>query len=153
MKNKKIKELIQHHQLAMEKESTACYPSEACGFIIASETESEFIPCENLQDKMHAYDPETFPRDSKTAYYISPKKFMDSMKQGEKTGKKISVIFHSHPDHEAYFSEEDQKAAQLDGEPVYPDIVHHVISIKQGVPDTSKTFCWNNSLKEFNEMS
>ena len=148
---KTIKELINKYQKEIEAEAIRCYPSECCGFITSSETQDEFFPCENLQDKMHAYDPETFTRDSKTAYYISPKVIMDVMKNGETSGKKIRVIYHSHPDHDAYFSDEDQQAATYEKEPVYPGIDYHVVSVYNGKIKAHETFCWNPQEHKFTE--
>jgi len=53
---------------------TENYPSEACGILVGPKGESAgtvFHVCLNVYDEMHAREPETYPRTSKTAYLIS----------------------------------------------------------------------------------
>ena len=92
------------------------YPEEVCGFVMAG---GEVRRCENQQNKMHALDPETYPRTAKTAYFLGFKdlKFLD---QSLKSERPVRVIYHSHVDVGAYFSDEDVRAAAPDGEPLFP---------------------------------
>jgi adenylyltransferase/sulfurtransferase len=92
------------------------YPEEVCGFVL----DGEVRRCENRQNALHAEDPEHFPRDARTAYNLGAKDlfFLDrSLRPG---GQPVRIIYHSHVDHGAYFSDEDVRAAAPDGELLYP---------------------------------
>ena len=92
------------------------YPEEVCGFILDG---GEVRRCENQQNKMHSVDPETYPRDAKTAYFLGFKdiRFLEDSMKSEKP---VRIIYHSHVDVGAYFSAEDERAATVEGELLYP---------------------------------
>ena len=51
------------------------YPNEACGIVIGPKGKPNAIgvfPIPNLQDELHAQDPERFPRRATTAYQMDP---------------------------------------------------------------------------------
>ncbi len=62
---------------------------------------------ENEADKYHKLDPETFPRTSRTYFKINELRAAKAFDAGEKNGRPIKVIYHSHCDAGAYFSQED----------------------------------------------
>jgi [CysO sulfur-carrier protein]-S-L-cysteine hydrolase len=109
--------------------AVAGYPEEVCGLIIA---EQEVRRCENRQNALHAEDPAHFTRDARTAYNLGPKDlfFLD---KSLRSARPVTVIYHSHVDVGAYFSEEDARAAAPDGELLYP-VEYVVIDVqKDGV--------------------
>jgi proteasome lid subunit RPN8/RPN11 len=118
------------------------YPSECCGLVLEDQGQLSLIPCENLQDSMHAKDPEAFSRTSATAYFIDPKVVMDNE-------AKMRCIYHSHPDHGAYFSEEDQLVAAPFGEPNFPDTSYLVVSVMKGEIAEKNVFLWDESTEQF----
>ena len=92
------------------------YPDEVCGFILGGD---EARRCENRQNALHAEDPEHFPRDARTAYNLGAKDlfFLD---KSLRSPKPVRIIYHSHVEVGAYFSDEDSRAAAPDGELLYP---------------------------------
>jgi proteasome lid subunit RPN8/RPN11 len=94
----------------------AGYPEEVCGFILDG---GEVRRCENQQNKMHARDPESYPRDAKTAYFLGFKD-LRFLEDSFKAARPVRVIYHSHVDVGAYFSAEDERAAAPDGELLWP---------------------------------
>jgi adenylyltransferase/sulfurtransferase len=94
----------------------AGYPEEVCGLIIAGD---EVRRCENRQNALHAEDPVHFPRDARTAYNLGPKDlfFLD---KSLRSARPVTIIYHSHVEVGAYFSDEDARAAAPDGELLYP---------------------------------
>jgi [CysO sulfur-carrier protein]-S-L-cysteine hydrolase len=95
----------------IEAHAVACYPSEACGFVIGpAATPSlldESVREVNEADKYHAMDPETFPRTSETYFKLNELRAARAFDAGEAAGRPIKVIYHSHCDAGAYFSAED----------------------------------------------
>jgi adenylyltransferase/sulfurtransferase len=124
------------------------YPRESCGVILARGGERRLVPCRNVQDDLHRRDPERYPRDARTAYYIDP---ADLLKIGrlEGDGFAVAVIYHSHVDAGAYFSETDRRQALVGGEPAYPDASYVVTSVVEGRADAVAAFRWDASANDF----
>ena len=124
------------------------YPSESCGVVVARKSERRLVPCRNVQDEKHREDPAAFPRDSRTAYYIDPG---DLLRIGrlEQDGFLVSVIYHSHIDAGAYFSETDKRQALFGGEPTYPNATYVVTSVLEGRATDTAAFRWNPGAKDF----
>jgi proteasome lid subunit RPN8/RPN11 len=130
------------------------YPYECCGIIIGKPDTSEediLFRCTNIQNKLHEMDPETYTRDARTAYYIDPKELLGIVKEVEKKKLTIKLFYHSHPDHEAYFSDEDKRMALFDNEPVYPDAGYLVISVRDREIKNKAFFIWKPDNKAFEQ--
>jgi proteasome lid subunit RPN8/RPN11 len=95
----------------LEAHALACYPSECCGFVSGPAEQPALLDAaqreENEADKYHALDPETFPRTSRTYFKINELRAARAFDAGDKSGRPIKVIYHSHCDAGAYFSAED----------------------------------------------
>jgi glutamate-1-semialdehyde 2,1-aminomutase len=113
---------------AIKQQAVAEYPNECCGVILTRGAERRIVPCRNVQDQMHARDPITFPRTARNAYYMDP---LDALKLNRLVdeGFEFAVIYHSHPNAGAYFSETDRAQALIRGEPAYPGAVYVVASV------------------------
>ena len=134
-------EQIQAHALAE-------YPAESCGVIVTRGEERRLLACRNAQNDLHARDPERYPRDARTAYYIDP---ADLLRIGrlEGEGFSVAVIYHSHVDAGAYFSETDRRNAMLGDEPCYPGATYVVTSVMQGRVNAMAAFRWDPARREF----
>ena len=93
------------------------FPSECCGYLLGSGSDSTLVPCVNRQDKLHQLDPEAHPRTSANAYNIGGRELLDLVRSFE-SDQAATIIYHSHPRVGAYFSEEDTRAAEAAGYPV-----------------------------------
>jgi len=117
-------------------EAQRCYPEEACGLILGPADGplcDEARACQNQQNRMHQLDPERFPRDATTAYCLGLKD-LRILEDSAASPRPVKIIYHSHVDRGAYFSDEDRRAALFfDGTPTYP-VDYLVISChKDGV--------------------
>ena len=135
-------------------EGVKCYPEEACGLITGLRAESslqnlELLPMKNVMTLYHERDPKRFPRTNLDGYLIEPLQFVKAEKQLASQGRCIKLIFHSHPDVGAYFSEQDQDDALWNDEPRYPNVDYLVCGIKQGRPDGAIIARYNTQLKSF----
>ena len=82
---------------------------------------------------MHEKDPEFYPRTARRAFLIDPFEFERIVRRAEEVGEVVRGIFHSHPDEDAYFSQEDVDAAVPFGDiPAFPDAEHVVMSVRGG---------------------
>lgn len=129
------------------------YPKECCGLIFGDRQNKEALtflkPCRNIQEAQHRLDPETFPRTAETAFYIAPEEILQSQKEARARGCELRVIYHSHVDAEAYFSEEDKRFALPGGEPAYPGVRYWILSVKKRKVEQSKIFHWDFQRKDF----
>jgi proteasome lid subunit RPN8/RPN11 len=111
------------------------YPDEVCGFIIG---DNEARRCENRQNALHAEDPVAFPRNATTAYNIGAKDlfFLD---RSQRSDRPVRVIYHSHVEVGAYFSDEDVRAATSEGELLYP-VDYLVVDVRKDGVREAKLF-------------
>jgi proteasome lid subunit RPN8/RPN11 len=117
------------------------YPEEVCGFLVQPEAEGaplELRRCDNRQNALHAEDPAHFPRDARTAYNLGPKDllFLDRSLSGPRP---VRIIYHSHIEVGAYFSDEDTRAATSFGELTYP-VDYLVIDVRKDGVRGAKLF-------------
>ncbi len=138
-------------QEAIHAQAVEEYPFESCGVILARGGERRLLRCRNAQNELHARDPVRYPRDARTAYYIDPK---DLLRIGdlERQGFAVAVIYHSHVDAGAYFSDTDRRQAVMGGEPAYPDAVYVVTSVVGGAVDAAAAFRWDAARRDFLAM-
>ncbi len=130
------------------------HPFECCGIITGPEKGEggdTVHRCANIQNRLHKENPEEHPRNARTAYYIDPDELLKILKSAREESHSIKAFYHSHPENEAYFSEEDKKRALFFGEPAYPEAKHIVVSVMDGKAVGYKVFGWDEGKKEFAE--
>lgn len=129
------------------------YPKECCGIVFGpadADVADEARECRNVQDDLHAEDPEAHPRDAATAYNLGAKDLFALQKslRGERPAK---IIYHSHVDVGAYFSPTDQEAALFADEPAYP-VEYVVIDAQKDGCRRATQFAWDPDVKKFVEV-
>ncbi len=133
------------------------YPYECCGMILGPKNQpgifSRLHPCRNVQDEYHAKDPENFPRTAKTAYFIDSKDLLAIQREGRLKDEEIRILYHSHIDTGAYFSEEDTRVAAPEGDPAYPGVNYLVVSVVQKKVKDACLFGWDLKKKEFVQIA
>lgn len=136
---------------AIQSQAVEEYPHESCGVIMRRGDERRLLRCRNAQNELHARDPVRYTRDARTAYYIDPK---DLLRIGdlERQGFEVAVIYHSHVDAGAYFSETDRRQAVVGGDPAYPGAVYVVTSVVRGAVDAVAAFRWDVARRDFVPM-
>jgi [CysO sulfur-carrier protein]-S-L-cysteine hydrolase len=129
------------------------FPYECCGFIIGDDAVEEVRPIKNIQNEMHARDPKSYVRDARTAFLMEPKEHLAVMREMDDRKLRLKVVYHSHPDHDAYFSATDRaRACSFDpDEPDYPDAAYIVMSVKAGKFAGAAAFVWDASKRDFVE--
>ena len=151
LQSQTLKQIFEHAQ--------AEYPEECCGIILSGNavpdqsteaTQQEYVrTCRNIQNQRHADDPGTHPRDARTAYLMDPGDLLRIHKESEKENRPIKAFYHSHPDHDSYFSDKDKADATLWDEPVYPDSTYVVLSVYGREVRDIKAFAWSKQQSDF----
>jgi proteasome lid subunit RPN8/RPN11 len=132
--------------LRQHAEST--FPDECCGFVVERDRQLAVVRVTNVQNERHAAYPEQFPRTAAIAYTMGPEAapVLVDHDRGRLT---IRAIYHSHPQHAAYFSTEDKKQATVWDEPSYPDALQIVLSVIDGTVRDTKAFRWDEATRDF----
>lgn len=136
----------------MRAHASDTYPHECCGVVVDRAGREEVNRITNVQDQQHRIDPEKFPRTARTAYFMEPKELLRVIRDVDDNNLRIHAFYHSHPDHDAYFSEEDKRQALIFDEPIYPDAAWIVLSVRKGIVQTTKAFGWDADKRDFVEI-
>jgi adenylyltransferase/sulfurtransferase len=124
------------------------YPNECCGFLVRRSDRQDVVRMTNTQDARHAEDPARFPRTAATAYTMGPD-VVPVLISHDRGDLVIEAIYHSHPEHDAYFSAEDRRQALVWHEPDYPDAGQIVISVYDGQVKETKAYRWDVNARQF----
>jgi [CysO sulfur-carrier protein]-S-L-cysteine hydrolase len=128
---------------------------ESCGFLVGPAVDGPrvdgIVPMVNRAAKLHALDPEAYPRTARTYFDIDSMKFEAAIRRGEAEGRPVKVLYHSHLDVGAYFSPTDAAVAKM-GEDAPPwDLAYLVTSVRSGTVDDRKLFVWDPTTGAFVE--
>lgn len=137
---------------AISQHSLETFPEECCGLVLSNGGKDEVRRVENIQNKLHALDAITYPRTAAIAYAMDPRELEWILDEADKSGSRLKAFYHSHPDHEAYFSAEDKAFATPFGEPTFPAAAQIVVSVFHRSIKAVKAFAWSNELKDFVEL-
>jgi proteasome lid subunit RPN8/RPN11 len=121
------------------RHAAVAYPNECCGFIRASGLVHRAI---NDQDNLRAEDSLKWPRSAKEAFSLAPADLYQFGLSFLSSDPAI-IVYHSHPDVGAYFSEEDEAGALYEGRPIY-DVDHLVVDVRHACPKGAKLFRISN---------
>ena len=128
----------------MTSHAAETYPDECCGVVVARPDGAQsVIRVRNVQDEMHVRDPDRYPRRARTAYTGHPEDLKRALDAAEAPGCGLVAFYHSHPDHAAYFSDEDVRQATPFGEPSYPEALQIVLSVYDREVRDAKAFAWS----------
>ena len=77
----------------------------------ATQAIEEVRPIANIQNAQACEGSAAFPRDARTAFLMDPKEHLAVMREIDDRKLALEIVYHSHPDHEAYFSPTDRRQA------------------------------------------
>jgi [CysO sulfur-carrier protein]-S-L-cysteine hydrolase len=142
-------QVARHTLDEIERHAEESYPRECCGVVVGDGARERVNRIDNIQDRMHAEDPAAHPRDSRTAYFMDPQQLYAVLRDTERESSLIRVFYHSHPDHGAYFSDEDTARAMAWDEPAYPGACYLVVSVVGGRVAGRIVVRWDADRREF----
>ncbi|HEY0710587.1 MAG TPA: Mov34/MPN/PAD-1 family protein [Polyangia bacterium] len=138
---------------AMYEHAGREYPNECCGIVFgakAAPTADRVRACRNIQNDLHAQDPATHTRDARTAYNLDASDIFALQKslRGDQPAK---IVYHSHVEVGAYFSDTDQAAARFENEPTYP-VEYVVIDASKDGARGAAQFAWDPATRSYVEV-
>ncbi len=120
--------------------------SEACGLLAgpsgSPDLLDEPIPLENLANKLHALDPESYPRTARMSFEVDARKFARTIESRASTDRPVKVLWHSHLDVGAYFSDTDVAAMSMGGRGPAYDLAYLVVDVTAEGVRGQKLFVW-----------
>jgi proteasome lid subunit RPN8/RPN11 len=131
------------------------FPEEVCGVVFATPGGQVMRRLTNIQNELHAQDPIQHTRTAATAYCMDSRELFEVEKQAREPGWSIAVFYHSHPQHDAYFSPTDKGQATytdpIDGSrgPTYPGTTWVVVSVYDRVVRDMKAYVWDDGAQDF----
>jgi len=114
------------------------YPDEECCGLIFGDDRERFrrvVRCSNVMNKLHEQDPVRYPRNGREAYFISPDDYEQPIRDAKQAGERLTAVYHSHVDTEAYLSEMDVEYAEQyaeDEKLPFADAAQIVIAVFDG---------------------
>lgn len=144
--------LTEHSWQRITDHARRTFPDECCGVVFSNGALERVVELENIQNKLHALDPEAFPRTAATAYNINALELDNLRGDADKRGDQFVAFYHSHPDHDPYFSAEDKAFAIQDGAPAFPGTEQIVVSLDEHQVLSIKSYAWSDEQKDFVEV-
>jgi len=140
----------------LEAHALETYPNECCGFVSGPAAEPALLDQSqretNEADKYHKLDPVTFPRTARTYFKINELRAAKAFSAGEQAGRPIKVIYHSHCDAGAYFSQEDAATFASDNLLMWP-CAFIVVSVQDGKIAETKLWVHVPGSNDFREST
>ncbi len=134
---------------AMYAHALATFPAECCGYLTGPAGEDRVdtaVACRNAQlDGGHPIAPE---RGADTGFVIAGAELLGFARSFD-SAKPARVVYHSHTNGRAYFSDVDRTMA---AGPVYP-VQHVVIGVLEGVITEVAQFAWSATVVDHVEVA
>jgi len=108
--DREVPRIRPEHLRAIYAQAREEFPRECCGYLAGDGDAAEVVRCTNVADKLHALDPELYPRTAENGYSIHGRELITLMESFD-SPRPARIIYHSHPRVGAYFSEEDTRSA------------------------------------------
>src|SRR5262245_63604512 len=87
-----LEEIAQHAQ--------ETFPEECCGVIFNDGAADRVHRLKNIQNQLHALDPQTYPRTATIAYAMDYKELELVIDEAKRNGARLKAFYHSHPNHD-----------------------------------------------------
>jgi proteasome lid subunit RPN8/RPN11 len=126
----------------------AVFPAECCGYLVGRDANAveEAVACNNAQASgEHPITPE---RTEETGFVITGRELFEFARSFD-TDRPARVVYHSHTNGAAYFSDIDRTMAEG---PTYP-VQHLVIGVGAGEVTEVAQFAWSDETKDFVEVA
>jgi proteasome lid subunit RPN8/RPN11 len=151
-----VHELTEEQLTEIIRQAETGYPEEICGIIIGTPGKPETyrvrqVP--NIANQERQRDPAGFERDARTAYRMDDREVLRVLREADDAGWDVVTFYHSHPDHDAYFSMMDRdRALRADSDPLWPGANYLVVSVRTGRAVDARYYVWDGVREDFAEV-
>jgi proteasome lid subunit RPN8/RPN11 len=130
----------------------AAFPDECCGYLLGprdGDAVDIAVACRNAQrDGEHPTHPD---RDADTGFVIAGRELFAFAKSLD-SARPARVVYHSHTNGHAYFSEVDRQVAGSATGPHYP-VQHLVVGVTSTGLTEAAQFAWSDETRDFVEVA
>jgi proteasome lid subunit RPN8/RPN11 len=137
------------------RQSEAGYPEEICGMVVGKPSNPATFrvrQVSNIANQEPQRDTAGQARDARTAYKMDPLEQVRVLREADRQGWEVLVFYHSHPDHDAYFSAMDRdRSLTPEGDPIWPGATYLVVSVVAGRALSACCFTWDAACRDFLE--
>lgn len=144
------------HLAEIARQAEAGYPEEICGIVIGKRGAPDTYQIRqvrNLANQERQRDTGGVLRDARTAYFGDAREMLRISTEADLHGWETLVLYHSHPDHDAYFSVMDRERALWPGqeppEPLWPGVSYLVVAVRNGRACEARYHVWDEAGKDF----
>lgn len=137
---------------AMFAHARETHPDECCGAVVTRAGRDEAVRFTNIQNRLHADNPDENPRDARMGYAPEPKELLAVLRTADEPGTTLTAFYHSHAVNGSYFSGEDRARAMFGDDPAYPDVTYLVVSDAR-TPSEIRGFRWDDEAHDFVEQA
>ena len=145
--------LAEEQLIEIVRQAEAGYPEEICGIVIGRSGSPETYrvrQAKNVANQQRQKDTTGTERDARTAYSMDALDIQRIQDEADQAGLEVLLFYHSHPDHDAYFSAMDrERALWPSGEPLWPGANYLVVSVRKGRARAVRYFSWDLARKDF----
>ncbi len=138
------------------QQAEAGYPEEICGIVIGQREEPATYTVrqvKNIANEEPQRDTMGQERDARTAYFMDGLELVRVDREAEARGWQMMVFYHSHPDHDAYFSPMDRaRALTPDREPLWPGACYLIVSVRERRAREARCYIWNAATGDFADI-
>lgn len=152
MKSSAVFQLAETVRADISRHARETFPEECCGVILTNGKTDRAKRLNNIQNQLHALDAQTYPRTAAIAYAMDPRELEKVIAEAQDSGFRLKAFYHSHPNHDAYFSDEDKAFACPFGEPNFPDTAQIVVSIYDRAVKRICAYAWSEQHLDFIEV-
>jgi len=106
-------------------------PEECCGLVLGGNDVrfARVVRCRNEMNLRHHEDPQSFPRDNRSGFWMNEADMQRALTEAEADGLRVVAVYHSHVDADAYLSELDLEYIEPG---LFPEACQLVIAISEG---------------------
>ena len=131
------------------------YPEEICGMVVGVSNAPETLRARqvrNIANQEPQRDTAGIPRDARTAYKMDPLQQLRVLREADQEGWEVVAFYHTHPDHDVYFSAMDRdRALTPDRDPIWPGATYLVVSVVAGRARSACCYTWDAVRGDFQE--
>lgn len=147
--------LVEAQLREIVRQAEVGYPEETCGIVIGRRGVPETYQVRqvrNIANQERQKDTAGFERDARTAYRMDDREVLRILREADEAGWDVVTFYHSHPDHDAYFSSMDRdRALAANREPLWPGATYLVVSVRGGRACDARYFVWDDARRDFLE--
>ncbi len=129
-----------------------CFPAECCGWIRGPREENELTAVRRCNNAQATSESGIAGRGAETAYVIEGKDLLEFTSTYEDGDEPPKILYHSHPNGRAYFSDTDQGVAAPFGEPSYW-VQHLVVGLTADKLVEAALFDWGEAEEKYIEVA